>query len=91
MQVGVIHQDIIDRYDTMLAKFAHKAECIPVPGTHLVHLRWMLSELRTMTDEGKANRWLGFIQGIMIFRGFTTVQVERDFTRPYFQKGQGTD
>lgn len=42
--------------------------------------------MRGFTDAGKAGRWLGFVQGLMIERGLTTVHVERDFTRPYFTK-----
>lgn len=33
----------------------------------------------------KLNRWLGYIQGLLIERGFTTVQAERDWTRPLFR------
>lgn len=33
----------------------------------------------------KLNRWLGYIQGCLIERGYTTVEAERDFTRPLFQ------
>lgn len=33
----------------------------------------------------KLNRWLGYIQGCMIERGYTTVEAERDFSRPYFR------
>ncbi len=33
----------------------------------------------------KLNRWLGYIQGVLIERGLTTVDEERDFTRPYFR------
>lgn len=33
----------------------------------------------------KLNRWLGYIQGCMIERGYTTVQAERDWTRPLFR------
>lgn len=32
----------------------------------------------------KLNRWMGYLQGILIAHGHTTVQEERDFTRPYF-------
>ena len=37
-------------------------------------------------DNSKINRWLGYIQGILIANGITTVQEERDFTRPYLTK-----
>jgi hypothetical protein len=33
----------------------------------------------------KLNRWLGYIQGCLIERGYTTVQAERDWTRPLFR------
>ena len=33
----------------------------------------------------KLNRWLGYIQGCLIERKFTTVQEERDWTRPLFR------
>lgn len=33
----------------------------------------------------KLNRWFGFIQGIIIACGFTTVQAERDATREHFK------
>ena len=40
-------------------------------------------------DEGKANRWLGFLQGVVIAGGLTTVVAERDFTRPHFHALKG--
>lgn len=33
----------------------------------------------------KLNRWLGYIQGVLIERGHTTVEAERDWTRPLFR------
>lgn len=33
----------------------------------------------------KLNRWLGYIQGVLIVWGLTTVEAERDFTRPLFR------
>lgn len=33
----------------------------------------------------KANRWLGYIQGVLIERGHLTVEEERDATRPLFR------
>jgi hypothetical protein len=33
----------------------------------------------------KLCRWLGYIQGVLIERGFTTVDAERDWTRPLFR------
>ena len=33
----------------------------------------------------KLNRWLGYIQGCLITKDYTTVEIERDWSRPYFQ------
>lgn len=33
----------------------------------------------------KLCRWLGYIQGVLIERGLTTVTIERDWTRPLFR------
>ena len=33
----------------------------------------------------KLCRWLGYIQGLLIERGLTTVVAERDWTRPLFR------
>lgn len=90
---GVIHTDILDRYDGMLKK--HIEADTPVQfvigsaTTSFTHLRWMLGEIRKMTDVGKANRWLGYIQGVLIFNHFTTLDIEREFMRPYF-KGENS-
>lgn len=46
------------------------------------HLNWMLNELHTLTPDDKANRWLGFVQGILIAKGVTSVGIEREVTRP---------
>lgn len=81
----MIHHNIIERYDEMLWREGATIECRPDPGTDPCHLRWMLAELRKTMDAQKAMRWLGFIQGVMISNGMTTVTVERDFTRPYFR------
>lgn len=54
--------------------------------TRFHHLKWMLEEMAMMEDTEKAMRWLGFIQGVLITLDCTTVNAERDFTRPYFKK-----
>lgn len=82
----MIHKDILDRYEFMLRE--HEPLCQPIPGTDESHLRWMLEEIRThqKQDENKYHRWFGFIQGILIMKGYTTVEDERNFTRLYFKK-----
>lgn len=61
--------------------------------THLEHLLWMLNTLKIKVVPGAANgfdvakysRWLGFIQGVLICKKMTTVENERNVTRPWFQ------
>lgn len=42
----------------------------------------------------KLSRWLGYVQGVAIERGLSTVKNERDFSRPLFHKAytfEGTE
>lgn len=50
------------------------------------HLNWMLNELENNHEQSltKKHRWLGFIQGVVIVYGLTSVQSERDITRAVF-------
>lgn len=52
-------------------------------------LRAFITELRVATLAGvpipKLCRWLGYIQGVLIERNITTVEIERDWTRPLFR------
>jgi hypothetical protein len=59
--------------------------------THPEHLLWMCNHCKyQVRDDGlgmnvsKYSRWLGFIQGCLISQKLTTVQAERDRTRPWF-------
>jgi hypothetical protein len=55
------------------------------------HLLWMCEHcIPLVRSDGygmsvdKYSRWLGFVQGCLIMHGWTTVQAERDRTRPWF-------
>lgn len=61
--------------------------------THPEHLLWMCIHCcDKVRDDGrgmsvdKYSRWLGFIQGCLISRRLTTVEEERNRTRPWFTK-----
>jgi len=53
------------------------------PKTSLGHLKWMLEEIKTNFEQSitKKHRWMGFIHGLLVAYGFTTVDRERDMTR----------
>ena len=40
-------------------------------------------------SEDKANRWLGFVQGVLTVGDLIQVDSERDFTRPLFHELKG--
>lgn len=80
MTLGKKYKIILDRYFDMVKH-------IPMikngtSKTSLNHAVWMLEEMKNFDDELKFMRWLGFVQAILIMRGFTDVDTERDFTRP---------
>ena len=59
--------------------------------TSFEHLLWMCEHCEPLVrDDGqgmptdKYSRWLGFIQGCIIMHGLTTVEAERNRTRPWF-------
>jgi hypothetical protein len=49
-------------------------------------LAWQGIYLHEVSPIDKLNRWLGFIQAVAIFNNLTTVQAERDYTRPLLTK-----
>lgn len=53
----------------------------------LSYAGWMLDQMKANAETwptDKLNRWLGFVQAILVLHGLTTVDVERDRTRPIF-------
>jgi hypothetical protein len=51
---------------------------------HLDHALWMCEEATGLVSEGKidkANRWLGFVQGVLFLTGKFTLKELRDQTR----------
>ena len=49
------------------------------------HLLWMLDTIQYGSlSATKQHRWLGYVQGILIATGITTVAAERDATRGLF-------
>ena len=64
--------------------------------TSLPHILWMCLELqKKIIPNGygfsvdKYSRWLGYIQGVLISKGLTTVNAERDVTRSWFKNIPG--
>lgn len=56
----------------------------------LFHLRWMLDEIKANAEtwsEGKIGRWLGFVQGVMCCKSWTTIDEERKRNTMYEERG----
>lgn len=54
----------------------------------LGHCHWMCDRILSPETKhyslDKISRWLGFIQGVMIMCNVTTIEQERNITRPWF-------
>lgn len=83
------------RYRDMLrakgAKPVNETEKPDGDPTSLNHLLWMCEFcLKNISIGGgmstdKFSRWMGYIQGVMIMRKLTTVEDERNTTRPWLR------
>lgn len=60
----------------------HGVPYCPYGKTDEAHLRWMLENLPE--DEGQANRWLGYAQGVLVALGVATVEEFRNINREVF-------
>lgn len=55
--------------------------------TEYSHLLWMLQVIAydQSLPETKRNRWLGFVQGVLVCKGDIEIKAERDSTREIFK------
>ena len=65
-------------------------KCTPDTATENDHLAWMLlviankEEAELEHSDEKMNRWLGYVQGVMVMKGLLDVDKERNRTRSIF-------
>lgn len=80
---GTFYPELLERYREILRE-AQDWPAADKAGRE--HLLWMLDELERREEQSltKKHRWLGFVQGVMIAAGLTTVDDERDETRALF-------
>ena len=81
------HLAIVEEYRSVLEHVKtqrNNLDCEPSPmGAHS-HAKWMLDRIEEFVAEGKldkANRWLGFVQGIFYCFGTYTINQMRDHNR----------
>lgn len=88
---------MFERYYKLLEKKKDFGSGSKLPETSYSHLRGMCSLAMTNIDIwsiDKLSRWLGYVQGILIFMGDLRINEERDFSRPLFHaayKSEGID
>lgn len=81
---GSFYPDILRRYASILNCNNYRQNLSDPCSNE--HLMWMLVELdRKEMHEMTKHRWLGYVQGVMISRNLTTLDIERDLTRGYFK------
>lgn len=80
---------VLASYNTLLTELGHPSTRWVVGGTpqslgQLAHARWMCVEAATNPEftEGKAKRWLGFVQGVLWSTGVRTIEQMKDDNRP---------
>lgn len=87
----------LNRYKKMLEdrKVNAKNEVETNP-LSLPHALWMINEALSVYKKtpftyplDKYSRWLGFIQAILVMHKVTTVNNERNVTRPWFKGNDG--
>lgn len=71
-------QQYYDAIFTCVARYREMAEGMP-------DLLSFLDEFKRDVPLVKLSRWLGYVQGVLVTRGVTTVTIERDATRPLFR------
>lgn len=87
----MVTNEIIEICDSILemtcfTNVKPKRETIP----SACHLVWMLGEIKqnaSVWKEGKIGRWLGFIQGVLCCKGYTTIDEERKRNTMYEEQG----
>lgn len=85
-----------DRYREMLSNKGYTAKNHVnngvfynlLPREQLEHALWMCEECLKYDNKhwsiDKSSRWLGFVQCVLIMRGLTTINAERNITRSWF-------
>lgn len=84
-------KEVTDRLHQTILEHNHGFSNVPVrelsacPGdeTNDWHLLWMIQQIQTAEDMSltKCCRWIGFIQGVLVSKGYTTVEEEKEATR----------
>lgn len=73
------------RYNGMISNLLNEGNREPWVSELYVFSDELMRNIEEKQPLEKLNRWLGYIQGVLISHGITTVWLERDWTRPKFR------
>lgn len=82
--------DLAQQYDELLAHDTPEVKAINNGGDARSHIRWMCKRIIDFAWEypGKANRWIGFIQGYLWINGDHSLEELREHNKAYLvQRG----
>jgi len=78
--------EICQEYDELLKNDGYEIKNRGLLGDgDMNHIRWMIQEIPKLIDNPhkieKANRWLGFVQGVLWIKGYFTIEKMKDHNR----------
>lgn len=77
-------QDIINIALSLKSCILYSKESYGILNVTDEHLNYMIDNIidnADSWDEGKLNRWIGFIQGVVVSTGYSTIDKEKDRVR----------
>jgi hypothetical protein len=81
MTIKEVTKLLFERYRNMIAANSYSFQCDST--------LWLCEKALQRVDEwpiDKTSRWLGFVQATVIAKGLTTIEEERNFSRPLFHQ-----
>lgn len=95
MTVFGVHKLLANRYKDMTNHAIHLGiEGLSIDKMEFENIVWMcdsIIENGASWPIDKVARWIGYIQATMIVTGLTSVDAERDFSRPLFHDAYGKE
>lgn len=77
---------MFERYYKLLIDLSFESNIDKCNSSSLLRLTKVAIDKIDELPIDKLNRWLGFVQGVLVMNGIITVDGERDYSRPLFTK-----
>jgi hypothetical protein len=73
--------EICELYKNSIDDFFHDSY-LPETYKHVGYMLWQIPQFIKEGRKEKANRWLGFVQGVLWTKGFYTIEEMKEHNRP---------